>query len=347
VATENPQSAMLNRPDAPQCASLAVAACLPSLAVATTAAGDTTGYTLYTPEMQLLAETAVTAAASKPVAYSYLWFAGLPVASVEAATNTTRWYATDHLGTPFLMTDASGAVVWRAEYDPYGSVYAFRTGVTLHQPLRFPGQIAQDGVEPRYNVFRWYRSDWGRYTQSDPLGLGAGSNVYYYVSDNPHVYTDPTGLVKVNQTYTRRGGIFGGGGEYSLQFSRTSATGSCVKCGTGYQVRLTLNFDHGYLCTGSTACYREQQHANIASAFIAKAAQEWNQYEKTTYHDESVCKGVAQFRATDLASHITDGSRWPSKLVRDFVDAENDYEKTHHGFWCGWMSVPCSSGPLQ
>ena len=58
--------------------------------VGTTVAGDTIGYDLYTPEMQLLAETTVTAAAAKPLAYSYLWFAGVPVASVEAVTNTTR-----------------------------------------------------------------------------------------------------------------------------------------------------------------------------------------------------------------------------------------------------------------
>ena len=105
-----------------------------------TNAGDPSGYTLYTPEMQLLAETQVTTATSKPIAYSYLWFAGQPVAVIDAAANATRWYATDHLGTPFLLTDAMGAVAWRAEYTPYGDVFATRSGTSLHQPLRLPNR---------------------------------------------------------------------------------------------------------------------------------------------------------------------------------------------------------------
>jgi RHS repeat-associated protein len=50
--------------------------------------------------------------------------------------------------------------------------------------LRFPGQEADaaDG-ERSYNIFRWYRSGWGRYTQGDPLGVDGGdTHVYRYTS---------------------------------------------------------------------------------------------------------------------------------------------------------------------
>lgn len=29
-----------------------------------------------------------------------------------------------------------------------------------------------EGAEENYNVFRWYRAGWGRYTQADPIGVG-------------------------------------------------------------------------------------------------------------------------------------------------------------------------------
>lgn len=45
-----------------------------------------------------------------------------------------------------------------------------------------------------YNYFRDYDSAIGRYIQSDPLGLRAGSNTYNYVSARPLARIDPFGL---------------------------------------------------------------------------------------------------------------------------------------------------------
>lgn len=52
-----------------------------------------------------------------------------------------------------------------------------------------------------YNMFRWYRAGWGRYSQTNPVGLaGAGSynganHLYGYASANPANLIDPRGLV--------------------------------------------------------------------------------------------------------------------------------------------------------
>ena len=210
------QQANFRRREALRCASLSLAPCLSALSMTevtstfaptTLAVGDTSGYYLYTPDLKLLAETQVSSSAAKPIAYSYLWFGDVPVASVEASTNTTRWYATDHLATPLVMTDSAGAPVWRAEYAPFGSTFTIRAGSGIHQPLRFPGQIALDGNEASYNVFRWYRSGWGRYTQADPIGsldLAAVAtsslssvltrNTFGYASANPVARIDRRGL---------------------------------------------------------------------------------------------------------------------------------------------------------
>jgi RHS repeat-associated protein len=53
-----------------------------------------------------------------------------------------------------------------------------------------------EGVEENYNVFRWYRSSWGRYSQSDPLDnqIAGVINGYRYALSNPLRWIDPTGL---------------------------------------------------------------------------------------------------------------------------------------------------------
>jgi RHS repeat-associated protein len=44
-----------------------------------------------------------------------------------------------------------------------------------------------------YNYFRDYDPSIGRYIQSDPIGLVAGTATYGYVSSQPLAYVDPRG----------------------------------------------------------------------------------------------------------------------------------------------------------
>jgi RHS repeat-associated protein len=175
---------------------MSLVASLPRLAT-NTAAGDPKKYSFYTPQLNLLSETDYTAAATPAIANDYIWFNGQPVAQVDVATSTPHWTFTDHLGTPLIQTDTAGSIDWRAEQEPYGTVYALRVGTTRHQPLRFPGQEYDELTADReYNVFRWYREGWGRYTQGDPVGLSAGLNLYSYVGGRPLFFVDPRGLAE-------------------------------------------------------------------------------------------------------------------------------------------------------
>jgi RHS repeat-associated protein len=176
-------------------ARLSFVASLPRLAT-NTAAGDPRRYSFYSPQLSLLSETDYTASSTPAVTNDYIWFNGQPVAQVDVTTSTTHWTFNDHLGTPLIQTDATGAIDWRAEHEPYGTVSALRAGTARHQPLRFPGQEYDELTSDReYNIFRWYREGWGRYTQSDPIGLSGGLNLFAYVVNNPVTMADPTGLV--------------------------------------------------------------------------------------------------------------------------------------------------------
>jgi RHS repeat-associated protein len=162
--------------------------------------GTKTRRSVYSPELHLLGQSDWAAFALDGFyGTEYVWFADQPVAQVSSdSSQSTRYTFTDHLGTPILQTDAAAAVVWRAEYEPYGSVYTYRAGDAGDpQALRFPGQEAPESglSNDEYNIFRWYRSGWGRYTQTDPIGLSGGLNLFQYAASAPFTYSDHNGLV--------------------------------------------------------------------------------------------------------------------------------------------------------
>ena len=71
----------------------------------------------------------------------YVWMDDRPIAVIANAGSgspVTYWVHTDHLERPVLMTDGSAAVVWQANYLPYGEVVSITGTATLDQ--RFPGQ---------------------------------------------------------------------------------------------------------------------------------------------------------------------------------------------------------------
>jgi RHS repeat-associated protein len=152
--------------------------------------GPPTVTSSYSPDLHLLTQTTDDGALHL-TSTDFVWLAGLPIAQADATT--LRYTFTDHLGAPIIQTDPTAAITWRAEYEPYGRIQTMRTGAPTTQPLRFPGQ--EDSGRPEsYNIFRWYRAGWGRYTQADPLNIFGGLNLYGYVEQNPLGGIDPLGL---------------------------------------------------------------------------------------------------------------------------------------------------------
>jgi RHS repeat-associated protein len=160
-------------------------------------------YSLYTPEMNLLAETSLTGAGPHPILYEYIWFNGHPIAQSDGAVlGNQHWNFTDHMGTTLRQYDSTGTQYWRAEYEPYGRIFSLQTA-NQHEPLRLPGQEAEElnissdgnGSSKRfYNIFRWYRFNWGRYTQVDRF-TSLGGPPLSYGADNPISFMDSLGLL--------------------------------------------------------------------------------------------------------------------------------------------------------
>jgi RHS repeat-associated protein len=129
-----------------------------------------------------------------------VWLGDLPVATIRpdaAGTGIDVFYVhADQLGTPRIVTDAANNLRWRWPNDPFGTLAAEENPASLGvftYNLRFPGQLFDGQAGLHQNYFRDYSPAIGRYTQSDPIGMGGGINPYAYVLNNPALLTDPQG----------------------------------------------------------------------------------------------------------------------------------------------------------
>ena len=148
--------------------------------------GAATTYYYYDSNGQLIAELD----GSGNTVREYVYLDGRPLALVTGGNIYTMH--TDHLGTPQLVTDNTQAIVWQADYKPFGE--ATMTTELVTNNLRFPGQYFDGETGLYYNYFRDYDPSIGRYIESDPIGLRGGLSTYLYTVANPISRVDPSGL---------------------------------------------------------------------------------------------------------------------------------------------------------
>jgi RHS repeat-associated protein len=122
-------------------------------------------------------------------------------ATLTSASAPMFFVHVDHLNTPRLIADSTGATVWRNDNtEPFGDSVPDEnpSGLGAFEfPLRFAGTYQDRETSGLYNYFRDLDVSLGRYRQSDPIGLRAGLNTYAHVLSNPLSLSDPRGLAVV------------------------------------------------------------------------------------------------------------------------------------------------------
>ncbi|HEX2046505.1 MAG TPA: RHS repeat-associated core domain-containing protein [Acidimicrobiales bacterium] len=107
----------------------------------------------------------------------------------------SRYYvASDHVGSPRLVTTAAGDVVKAVEYDAFGGVIS-DSNPDFFLPVGFAGGLADAEAGLVHFGFRDYEPASGRWTARDPaLFAGGQANLYAYVGNSPVTFRDPSGL---------------------------------------------------------------------------------------------------------------------------------------------------------
>ncbi len=116
--------------------------------------------------------------------------------------SNTYFYSNDHLGTPQVLTDTNGQVVWKGRAEAFGKT-TVEASSTVTNNLRFPGQYFDAETGMHYNYFRDYEPSIGRYVESDPIGLSGGNGRSLYASGNPLNRFDSHGLLARGQGCTQ------------------------------------------------------------------------------------------------------------------------------------------------
>ena len=127
---------------------------------------------------------------------AYVYLSGSLVAVREGnyatGATTVKYQHTDALGSPVAVTDAVGAVLERAEYEPFGKVL----NRALHDGPGFTGHATDAQTGLTYMQQRYFDPIAGVFLSVDPVGVrSVGDNFhrYWYANSNPYRYVDPDG----------------------------------------------------------------------------------------------------------------------------------------------------------
>ena len=107
----------------------------------------------------------------------------------------TYFYHTDALGSVIAITDSTGNVVQRYEYDSFGNIVSMLDPNFL-QPYSYTGREYDPESGLYFYRARYYDEQIGRFISEDPIGLKGGINKFSYVENNPVNHTDSLGLKK-------------------------------------------------------------------------------------------------------------------------------------------------------
>ena len=111
------------------------------------------------------------------------------------------YYHADGLGSIIALTNTSGGVAQRYNYDAFGNITS--GAPTVAQPYTYTAREYDPETGLYFYRARYYDPRAGRFLSRDPIAFAGGDvNLYLYVRSNPVNKIDPTGLYETLFGYT-------------------------------------------------------------------------------------------------------------------------------------------------
>jgi RHS repeat-associated protein len=158
------------------------------------------GYPLYFVWSSLLNQP-VAEVTSGGVYRAYVYDQGGRQVAQQSSDGLFYWVQTDHLGSGRKVTDLSGNVVYRGEFDAHGQTL-LEIGSVWTITNKFTGYERNWTTHVDYAKARGYNRYRNRFLSPDPLGIGAPDptnpqslNRYSYIGNDPINNVDPSGLL--------------------------------------------------------------------------------------------------------------------------------------------------------
>ncbi|MDA8215406.1 MAG: hypothetical protein M0Z64_09055 [Nitrospiraceae bacterium] len=131
-------------------------------------------------------------------------FAGSSRIASKTASNT-YYYHTDHLGNSSIITDAAGNKVEEIYYYPFGGTRLNQGSVNVKHKYTGQEEDAETGLY-YYNA-RYYDPILGRFISADTIVGNPRDpqdlNRYTYAGNNPLIYIDPSGHLKLGKIFKK------------------------------------------------------------------------------------------------------------------------------------------------
>jgi RHS repeat-associated protein len=127
---------------------------------------------------------------------AWLFWVSASAAPTISLSQTITFFHNDVSGSPIAATDASGNLVWKESYTPYGMKILMPQEAEANR-IGFAGKPYEADSQLSYMGARYYDSNTARFISVDPKPADPenvhGINRYAYANNNPYRFVDPDG----------------------------------------------------------------------------------------------------------------------------------------------------------